>query len=614
MFEAGREQLEGASSRATGGGSGSAQQLRSCELLPTSQPVMASKEDFQFADLQTWVADHIAGDFMKAHHLMVVEGQDDPSTDPHKSQLEARKLLIAISNCLDSCPKELRSLEEFRMVSSSLQLHLGTNYINTDEVAEGEKAFEACRNLLYADSSCQNRAAYLTIAVLNQLGLLWSGREEYSKALGFLKQATEVYRGCEDQPAPLTDKEWMGGQCKEEREREIALEDLHTHTLFYTAQVYGQLGEPKLSADYCRATLCRQLYTRHFDPIEWCFNAATIAQYYQNVGNLAQARHCLACCCVVLPMAHKELMDSGDDADEELMEKVRRTEADVSRCWVKYCLAVLQRSDELQNLEEESSEKINAEELYRFDPLVGKLEEDQVTCELVHDYPAARAVFLFGQKHVIQAQAFFTLESYASDNISLIQDHSQLFHRLSSFQSDGSMKCRMHKRRVDMLSSVLDEINQERFPVEAKRLSLELGEVFKEMSDIKIRQGGENPSPHAVSKINMLLQKGIAHYKHFVELYRDDQGKLPAPFDQREVTAILTAQLNRGRMLTALIASPQEKISNVRQALELYEWIVSYHASHKDDVEERFMESVLFCKEMLQLLPQKVEILRQQCH
>ena len=78
-----------------------------------------------------------------------------------------------------------------------------------------------------------------------------------------------------------------------EEERQMAFESEHTHTLFYLAQIYDKLQKRSESAEYCYATLRRQLETRQFDSIEWALNCATLSQYYITVGDYMSTRHCL---------------------------------------------------------------------------------------------------------------------------------------------------------------------------------------------------------------------------------------------------------------------------------------------------------------------------------
>ena len=99
---------------------------------------------------------------------------------------------------------------------------------------------------------------YEVVEALNQLAVVWSGRQEPKKALGFLETAQGVYKACCEyrDKAAAASVEAMEGKKEEERkeeekekginssislykeaERWRAFERLYTHTLFYMAQV-----------------------------------------------------------------------------------------------------------------------------------------------------------------------------------------------------------------------------------------------------------------------------------------------------------------------------------------------------------------------------------------
>lgn len=76
-------------------------------------------------------------------------------------------------------------------------------------------------------------------------------------------------------------------------ERERAFSATFTHTLYYLAQVNAAMGHSEKGAMYCHTTLCRQLETEQYDPVDWAVNCATLSQYYITLGNYMLARHCL---------------------------------------------------------------------------------------------------------------------------------------------------------------------------------------------------------------------------------------------------------------------------------------------------------------------------------
>lgn len=60
----------------------------------------------------------------------------------------------------------------------------------------------------------------------------------------------------------------------------IRFEMAYTHTLYYLAQVYKNMGQYERAGQYCHSTLQRQLKFSQFVPLEWAINAATLSQYY----------------------------------------------------------------------------------------------------------------------------------------------------------------------------------------------------------------------------------------------------------------------------------------------------------------------------------------------
>lgn len=552
--------------------------------------------------LQQWLIEYVYADVKKALQLIEEESPEDPEDDPHRSLMAARGLLMVVQEAIDGCPEELQALEQFSIVTAAVSLLLGTNYIATEETAEGAKALE-CSHKLLSTGECKKLAGIPTITLLNQLGCVYSEREDFEGSLKLLKEAKELYISCGDHKAQLTVEEWLGGSAKWE-DRVMNLEDLHTHTLFYLAQVYGSLNNKQLSAEYCLSTLARQLVSGQFDPLEWCTNAATISHCFQDDDNFPQAKHCLAACNAVLAITRKKLRESGGEDDEEVLERVNKMEANVSRSWVKYGLALLQRS-----LNEDGFRPLgHVPKLVRFQSL--KIDDSVVTSDLVFHYKFATPVFLFCQKHVKQAQEFFTKEAYASDHVALVLDHSKLFRLLSDYQIDLAIQCRMHKRRIDMLLALKADLNPKYFTHALKKITCELGDIYKVMSDIKMKIAGDRPSQPMAIKINKLLLSGIDQCNHFISLYSDSDGKLPESFPKEDVDAVLTTHINKARMLTGVIVPCELEVKNTEQAIAIYKWVMAYYDKHKDEISASMKETIEFSREMVDLQEQKVMLLK----
>ena len=546
-----------------------------------------------------WVKNEISPIYSEYLRFME-QSSSDPPANPFLSLYSAREKLLSIQDMLkNSVPSDV---QEFTEEITSLRVHvltlLAINYINTEETSRGQEEFEKVLDL--ANSvTCQEKVAFALMSSLNQLGVLWGNRNEPQRSLKLLLQAKSVY---ESNSAPPTDRDWLHGQLRDVGEREREFEDLHTHTLFYLAQVYANLDEPKLAAEYCQLTLSRQLETKMFDPIEWSMNVAGISQYYINVLNFPQARHCLAAGTVMLSRFNVE-----EQLNETLKEKFEQASADLSRCWVKYCLLLLRKSCDYQSGGSTAIEKLDV--VHKFEPLELTDIEKEVESDIVEGYPSARSVFLFGQRHIDIAKSFFTLEEHASDNVSIVQDHSKLFYLLSYFESDIAIKCRMHKRRIDMLTALIPELNPQHYLVLVRQLVYEVAEAYAEMGNLKILSAEDEsaPSQARVTKINSLLESSIAYYQKYIDTFS-------GPIDLEYTSYYLTAKLGICRLHTKLLCgSLIEEVSHLETALKGYQWLVDYCISHANEVDQVFKEEFGLCQEMVELLPQKIELIKSKC-
>ena len=506
-------------------------------------------------ELERWVSDNVVDDFSKVLQL-TNENKNDPPTEPYRSLYSAREFLSGIKGKMDSCPDELRAMEDFKIISSALRLHLGLNYFNTDELGRADEAFEASLRQLDGVSS-KVKTASLSVHAYNHLGVLWGNRSEQQKALEYLLKSKAVYESHIALPPPITDSQWLTGESVSEWEREKAFESLHTHTLFYLAQVFGNLKQVKQSAHYCQTTLSRQLEMKEYDAIEWSLNCATLSQYYISTEQFAQARHCLAAATCMLEQYLSDSSSSDAESDPEgmLAEKIQQVKADISRCWIKYCLGLLSASKDKQELEEAQSEQPAAKrKLFKFEALEVADLEAAVPCDLIESFDGAKPVFFFCQKQIEAAKEYYTLNSFASDSVSITQDHSQLYKLVAFFETAIELKCRMHKRRVDMLTALLQELNRQHFLNVCRQLLYEVAETQSEMASLKIVNASEDPSPHAVGKINKLLMSGVKYFENFVNSFvEQDANELPDPISEDYLRPILCAKLHIARLHSKVI-------------------------------------------------------------
>lgn len=617
----------------------------------------------------------ICDKFTNAQNLTDVESRKDPETDPFRSKYKARELLREIYCSLKSFEAgdgeedsggesgEQRPTEEpvdgqrddvFGQGSSgdspaglraaklgAVEYYLGVNHVDTEELSAGQEHLMNCIKLLerYRVSS---ENVSLFIHVRNQLGILWAGRDETETAQGFLETAEAIYqRYMKEDGSPPTDMtEYFSTEEKTHQERIKRFELAYTHTMYYLAQVYKNLGQNERAATYCHSTLQRQLQLNQYSPMEWALNAATLSQYYITKGRYMEGRHCLSAATIISGLAGEvpsEAAAQESETESERREQLRQKRAEIARCWIKYCLNLLQdakkllednigeldtdRQEELKRarrLEEEEEEKGRKSALLfgsedTFD-LIASLEE-KVSCLFPLDFTEARAVFLVGQNYVTQAKEYFQMDGYVTDHIEILQDHSSLFRALAFFEEDLERRCKMHKRRVDMLEPICNDLNAQYYLMIRRQLMFELAETYNEMMDQKLtlanRQADSQPlDNHSIKKFNHLCSASAKYFQMFLDSLRSPEGKLPEHLEEEVLRPALVARFRVARLYSKLICSlPSAQLDNLNKALENYKYVVHYCEGHPEAAATVETELEL-SKEMVGLLPLKINRLK----
>ena len=553
-------------------------------------------------EVKQWIVNNISTDYQK---VLQLNFEKNPEDKPFKSLYAARELLELIVKRVEEFIKT--SGKDLCVLLGTVLYQLGKNHVDCDETSLGEVFLERSFKLL---NKVEDKIVSTTCCILacHQFAMIWASRSEHEKALNWLLDTKLMYESYNAPLYPLNEDELPLGlqDTISEEKRKEKFESLHTHTLYYLAQTYGNLGKPALSANYCHTTLGRQLLSKQYDAIEWSLNCATLSQFYLNTDNFRQAQHCLAISEHILT----EYISKGEQKEDEMVEKIQQTKADLARCWIKYCIALLRCSQQLK--EEGATQDVLKVPENDFKPFTGvdvSAIESEVPYSPTDNFDGARSLFLFGQKCVDIAKHFFTLEWHASDHVSVVQDHSQLFKYLIFFESALERKCRMYKRRIDMLEDILKELNPRHYLVLMRQLYFEIGIIYSEMVDCKITLVSdlEKPTPHAILKINKLVGLSLKHFNNFINSFQDHSGRIPNKFDKESLQSILSAKFWIARLHPKIIAvGPQAQLENNIKSLENYQWIVTYHKANPADVEDCFGEELKMCQEMVELLPHKL--------
>ncbi|KAK2854156.1 hypothetical protein Q5P01_006817 [Channa striata] len=612
--------------------------------------------------------------FTDAQRFTEVESRSDPENDPFRSKYKARELLREIYCSLKSFdageaedeqqqqpaeqPEDEQREDVFCQDVSgdsaaglraaklgAVEFYLGVNHVDTEELSAGEEHLMNCMKVLQRCRVSPGNVS-LFIHVRNQLGILWAGRDETEKAQEFLETAESIYqRYMKEDGSPPTDMtEYFTTEenllTRQEKNKRFEL--AYTHTMYYLAQVYKNLGQTERAATYCHSTLQRQLQLNQFSPMEWALNAATLSQYYITKGRYMEGRHCLSAATVIFDLAGEvpsEAAAQESETESERREQLRQKRADIARCWIKYCLNLLQDAkkqleDNIGELDTDCQEELKQarrrdeeeEEKGRKSALLFGSEdtfdsiasvEEKVPCLLPLDFTEARAVFLVGQNYVTQAKEYFEMDGYVTDHIEILQDHSALFRALAFFEEDMERRCKMHKRRVDMLEPICNDLNSQYYLLIRRQLMFELAETYSEMMDLKLtlanRQADtQSLDNHTIKKFNHLCSASAKYFQTFLDSLCSREGKFPEHLEDEVLRPALVAHFRVARLLSRLISSsPSAKLENLSKSLENYKYVVEYCESHPAAAATVETELEL-SKEMVGLLPLKINRLKAQ--
>ncbi|KAM8876616.1 KIF-binding protein [Synchiropus picturatus] len=615
----------------------------------------------------------ICDKFNNALHLSEVESRNDPDTEPYISKYKARNLLEEVhcslksigaddgeedgGQSVDQQQSEDAQREDLfcRGVSSdtaagqqmaklaAVEYHLGVNHVDTQELTAGQKRLMNCMELLGKLRVSSDNVS-MFIHVKNKLGILFAGCGELEDAQKYLETAETIYQKYmkEDGSPPADMAEYFASEENKltHQDRTKKFELAYTHTMYYLAQVLTNLGQKERAAAYCHATLQRQLQLNQFNPMEWALNAATLSQYYISKGRYMEGRHCLSAATVISGLAGEvpsEAAAQESEMENEIREELRRKRAEIARCWIKYCLNLLQdakeaiqddigefdseRQDELKRArklkEEEEEKERKSAQLFgsedTFDQITS--QEEKVPCSYPLDFTEARAVFLTGQSHITQAKEYFLMDGFVTDHIEILQDHSALFRALAFFEEDLERRCKMHKRRVDMLEPVCNELNSQYYLMIRRQLMFELAETYNEMMDLKLtlanRQADtQSLDNHVIKKCNQLCAASAKYFQMFLDSLRSPEGKFPERLEQEVLRPALVARFRVARLYSRLISSiPSEQLENLSKSLENYKFLVQYCEDQPDAAKEVETELEL-SREMVGLLPLKINRLK----
>jgi DNA-binding transcriptional MerR regulator len=327
----------------------------------------------------------------------------DPVTAPFESKYKARKLLDEIINKLDAT-RAIASLErntatidavDFRLAAAKVKvgtisweceephnaqtdLELACQYYfpglvekitelsKEDEVDEaGPQPGETEKPFTSADLKeppvlpiLKETLVMDAMRALNILGIVWAGRAQVHKSMLYLLAAQQFY--LTNIKAPCTTP---GQTSRFTRKVANELGSTYTHTLFYLAQAYGNIGDTHKSCMYCHMTLQRQFgegFKEIHGALDWAKNCSSIADFYLAMGQYNNCALALASAEAVVKKHVIPRIHASDPAEVRAIVveggvntnyvsgnlNAAEIEADIHRKWAMLDVSVLRKAFE----------------------------------------------------------------------------------------------------------------------------------------------------------------------------------------------------------------------------------------------------------------------------
>ncbi|XP_022650551.1 KIF1-binding protein-like isoform X2 [Varroa destructor] len=564
--------------------------------------------------------------YIKARRCIDVDHASDPIREPFKSLYAASEHL---GSALNSLKNRGDQTEQTQLAAAQILYEMAVIEADTEEAGGGVKKLQEALDSLPSlsnEASASVSRAILHLSILNQLAIVDSVRNMLEEALQKLKAAEKIYNTLNEKykteaeldSVPHHLEFLLGKEPLPQRAKYSSwIEEEGTKTKYYLAQCYQHLGEKETAAIYCHLTLKKQLKCRDFlsffDPIDWAVNAATLSQFFLYRDNFPLALHLLACADHMLNETRKKAT-----VDDE--EKLSWRAADVARCWIKYGVVILEASKNLKRDYEDGKPV----EVTPAPPLPTKLiDHDDVVAaekewrvEPAKTFEEAREVFLAAQRKVAEATSYYSLKDRASDYVLVTQDSSKLYRDLAALEPSADRKCKMHKRRIDMLEEMAGTLNPKYYSAEMQQIHFELGEVYTEMMEIKysvLPKGMLKPRDGPVNKINGFIRNAIAHYQMFLDLIKDfvvdgtEGSDGIFKIEDSYVRPALVARFSIGRLFSKyIVGHPRENLENLEKCKKYYEQVEAYVKKYPEH-EHLISGEAEVMRELMAVLPQTIQ-------
>ncbi|KAL0479969.1 hypothetical protein AKO1_000662, partial [Acrasis kona] len=451
----------------------------------------------------------------------------------------------------------------------------------------------------------------------NYLGMLWTSRNEPKRSERYLRKAEEIYsyyKKCQDSE--------QGPKVTSERTIK-RMEELHTLTTFYLAQVYGFLKLPVNAAQYCYLTLVRQLESKlDLNKFDWTSNCLQLAGFLLNEKHFATCEHFIAAAEYMLSGVEQE-----DQSSETYQSIVANLEMAKSRLYQEhltsskeYVMTEQSKTNEdfetiLSTLSLTELPKTTIEPRSQLPSFVFPTDLLPVAAPkpfyYLRTFEEALSVFKKGKKAAENSLKYYVLDGFVTEHIANLENLSHMYKLIAFFEPDIDRKCAMQKRRADLLSSILNQLNVEIYSSTLKQISFELGEMYSDVWDLLYKRAkadiknGKKSTP--VNRINETALHSVKYLSRFVSLFEDSKTK-QLKVEEENIPAYIRGRLMIARLYYHMTHNDTELLVRYLTAsLKEYETIVEFAKKQNPEHLVGVQQEVDMAKQMIRLLPTKIK-------
>ncbi|KAF6260962.1 KIF-1 binding protein [Scenedesmus sp. NREL 46B-D3] len=205
-----------------------------------------------------------------------------------------------------------------------------------------------------------------------------------------------------------------------------------------------------------------------------------------------------------------------------------------------------------------------------------------------------------------EALQYYKLEGWVTEHCNILFEMSNLYRCLAGFEADPHKRCVLHRSRAKLLQPLEGQLSQQHYPGLARSISLELGNVFREIGDIKTAAGRE---PDKVAAAAVAASR---HYQLFLDSFRGDDGQLPLKVEAEMEQHYLSAAFCMARVLQAGAVQRKEPSAYIATLEQAVYWLDTLVAYVQHNSVTAWGQEASMAAEMAALLKEKLELTSRQ--